>query len=185
MNADNRRLDWILGGALLSLMMLPWYKLRGGFFGLGWLDGVLSEPDRWPGLFQAVIGRWQLWPIILLAGAALWLRLRMPSGAGRGRLVVRIGVLGLGWMIAEGLAVGTRGWNWGLLEAIFGQIEGQPAFGAGAVILSLLFTCLISFGAAERGALKGDGFVLTSIALLILLVGTFVFYPILSIFTGA
>ncbi|MFV0301368.1 MAG: ABC transporter permease, partial [Paracoccus sp. (in: a-proteobacteria)] len=185
MNADNRRLDWILGGALLSLLILPWYKLRGGFFGLGWLDDVLSGPNLWPGLFQAVIGRWQLWPIILLAGAALWLRLRMPSGAGRGRLMVRIGVLGLVWMIAEGLAVGTRGWNWGLLESIFGQIEGQPAFGAGAVILSLLFTCLISFGAAERGALKGDGFVLTSIALLILLVGTFVFYPILSIFTGA
>ena len=185
MNADNRRLDWILGGAWLSLLILPWYKVRGGFFGFGWLGDLLSEPDVWPGLVQALVGRWQLWPVILLAAAALWLRLARQPSVGRGRAMIWIGALGLIWLIAEGLSVGTRGWNWGLLEATFGEVDGQPAFGAGAVILALFFTCLISFGAAERGALKGDAFVLTSIALLILLVGTFVFYPILSIFTGA
>ncbi|MFD1796155.1 iron ABC transporter permease [Paracoccus aurantiacus] len=185
MNADNRRLDWILGGAILALLILPWYRIRAGFFSFDWLGDFLSEPDLWPGLVQALMGRWQLWPIILLAAAALYLRIRVPSSAGRGRAMVWIGALGLIWLAAEGLSVGTRGWNWGLLEASFGEVDGQPAFGAGAVILSLFFTCMISFGAAERGALKGDAFVLTSIALLILLVGTFVFYPILSIFTGA
>ncbi|NHF73467.1 ABC transporter permease [Paracoccus xiamenensis] len=185
MNADNRRLDWILGGAILALLILPWYRIRAGFFSFDWLGDFFAEPDLWPGLFQALIGRWQLWPIILLTAAALYLRLRAPSGAGRGRAMVWIGALGLIWLAVEGLSVGTRGWNWGLLEASFGEVDGQPAFGAGAVVLSLFFTCLISFGAAERGALKGDAFVLTSIALLILLVGAFVFYPILSIFTGA
>ena len=79
MNADNRRLDWILGGAWLSLLILPWYKVRGGFFGFGWLGDLLSEPDVWPGLVQALVGRWQLWPVILLAAAALWLRLAIQA----------------------------------------------------------------------------------------------------------
>ncbi|MEZ5725881.1 MAG: iron ABC transporter permease [Paracoccaceae bacterium] len=185
MNADNRRLDWILGGALLSLLILPWYKVKGGFFRFDWLGDLFSKPDFWPGFFQALIGHWQLWPVLLLTAAVLWLRLRVPSGTGRGRLMVRIGAAGLAWMAVEGLAIGMRGWNWGLLESVFGAVQGQPAFGAGAVIVALFFTCLISFGAAERGALKGDAFVLTSISLLILLVSIFVFYPILSIFIGA
>lgn len=184
MNADNRRLDWVLGGAILSLLILPWYKIRGGFYSFGWLGDFAGEPDLWPGLVQGLIGRWQLWPILALVASAIWLRLR-PSGVARGGALICIGAAGLVWLIVEGLSVGTRGWNWGLLESTLGEVSGQPAFGAGAVILSLFFTCLISFGAAERGALKGDAFVLTSIALLILLVGAFVFYPILSIFTGA
>lgn len=185
MNADNRRLDRLSWLALLSLLLLPWYKVRGGFFGFGWIGDAISEPDLWPGAFQAIMGRWQLWPVLLLFAAAMGLRLAQPSGAVRGRWLIRIGIVGLVWLVAEGLSSGMRGWNWSLPEAIFGEISGQPAFGAGAVILGLFFTCLISFGAAERGVLKGDAFVLTSIAVLILLVAVFVFYPILSIFTGA
>lgn len=185
MRVDDKRLNWITGAAVLSLLVLPWYRVRSGFWGFGWLGDMMSQPDLWPGLVQALIGRWQLWPIVVLTALAVWLRLSMPAGAARGRWLIRLGVLGLIWMAIEGLSVGTRGWNWGLLETLFGEVAGQPAFGAGAVVLALFFTCLISFGAAEKGALKGDAFVLTSIALLILLVSTFVLYPILSIFTGA
>ncbi|WP_170162137.1 ABC transporter permease [Paracoccus siganidrum] len=185
MNADNRRLDLILAGAVLCLLVLPWYKIRSGFFGFGWIGDMLARPDLWPGAFQAAAGRWQLWPVLLLVAAVAGLRLTAPSGAARGRWLVRLGVLGLAWLVVEGLSVGTRGWNWGLLERLLGEVAGQPAFGAGAVMLGLFFACLISFGAAERGALKGDAFVLTAIVLLILLVAVFVFYPILSIFTGA
>ena len=185
MNADDRRLNWIIGAAGLALLILPWYRVNKGFFGFGWIGDFLSKADLGPGLLQAATGRWQLWPIVLLVALAIWLRLSMPSGAARGGWLKHIGVAGLVWLAAEGLSVGLRGWNWGLLETLFGDVAGQPAFGAGAVILAIFFTCLISFGAAERGALKGDAFVLTSIAMLILLVGSFVLYPILSIFTGA
>ena len=185
MNADNRRLSWILGAASVALLILPWYRVRNGFFGFDWVGDIFAKSDLWPGLVQAFTGRWQLWPIVLLALVAGWLRFSMPSGDRRGKLMVGMGAAGLIWMMAEGLSIGLRGWNWSLLESIFGEVAGQPAFGAGAVILAVFFTCLISFGAAERGTLKGDAFVLTSIAMLILLVGSFVLYPILSIFTGA
>ncbi|MFD2845285.1 ABC transporter permease [Paracoccus cavernae] len=184
MNADNKRLDRVLAGAVLALLILPWYRVRSGFFSFDWIGGIFSNEQLRPGLVQALGGRWQLLPLIALILWVLVLR-RAPSGPERGRRLVLIGALGLGWLAIEGLAIGTRGWNWGLLEQLFGEIGGQQAFGAGAVVLGVAFTCFISFGMAERGALKGDAFVLTAIAVLILLVTVFVFYPILSIFTGA
>lgn len=184
MTSEDRRLNRVLVAAALALLVVPWYRVRSGFFGFDWLGDMLSRGDLFPGAIQAATGRWQLWPLVVLIGLAFVLRGR-PSGADRGRHMVWIGAAGLAWMGIEGLAIGMRGWNWGLLEATFGEVSGQPAFGAGAVVLAVVFTCLISFGKAEQGALKGDAFVLTSITLLILLVAVFVFYPILSIFTGA
>jgi len=184
MNADNRRLDRVLAGAILALLILPWYRVKSGFFSLEWVGELFSRDALWPGALQALAGRWQLWPVLVLVALTIALR-ATPSGAKRGRWLIWIGVLGLIWMATQGLSVGTRGWNWGVLEQLFGEIKGQQAFGAGAIITGLIFTCLISFGLAERGALKGDAFILTAISLLILLVAVFVLYPILSIFTGA
>ena len=184
MNADNRRLDRVLAGTILALLILPWYRVKSGFFNLEWVGELFSRDALWPGALQALAGRWQLWPVLVLVALTIALR-ATPSGAKRGRWLIWIGVLGLIWMATQGLSVGTRGWNWGLLEQLFGEIKGQQAFGAGAIVTGLVFTCLISFGLAERGALKGDAFILTAISLLILLVAVFVLYPILSIFTGA
>ncbi|WP_347265899.1 iron ABC transporter permease [Paracoccus sp. (in: a-proteobacteria)] len=184
MLAANRRLDRILIGAALALLMLPWYRVQGGFYHFGWLAGLFSDPKLMPGLLQAASGRWQLWPAVALVLAAALLR-RQPPGAARGRRMIWIGAAGLAWLALEGLSIGTRGWNWSLQEQLLGAVAGQPAFGAGAVVLAIAFTCLISCGQAERGALKGDAFVLSAIALLILLVSVFVLYPILSIFIGA
>lgn len=186
MGGDDRRLDWLLAaGALSLLLLLPWYRLRAGFFGLDWIGDLYLRAEIMPGAAQAAMGRWQIWPILLLLVAAAALRFTRPAGAARGRALVRIGGAGLVWLVAQGLAIGMRGWNWSLLERAFGEVAGQPAFGAGAVVIATVFTCLIAFGQAEKGVLKGDAFVLASIALLILLVATFVFYPILSIFIGA
>lgn len=184
MNADNKRLDRVLAAAILALLFLPWYRVKSGFFSFDWVSGLFFKDALWPGALQALSGRWQLWPVLVLVASAVALRLT-PSGAKRGRWLIWIGSLGLIWMAAQGLSVGTRGWNWGLLEQLFGAVKGQQAFGAGAVVVVLALTCLISFGLAERGALKGDAFILTAIAVLILLVTVFVLYPILSIFTGA
>ncbi|WP_312525208.1 iron ABC transporter permease [Paracoccus sp. (in: a-proteobacteria)] len=184
MNADNKRLDRVLAAAILALLFLPWYRVKSGFFSFDWVSGLFFKDALWPGALQALSGRWQLWPVLVLVASAVALRLT-PSGAKRGRWLIWIGSLGLIWMAAQGLSVGTRGWNWGLLEQLFGAVKGQQAFGAGAVVIVLVLTCLISFGLAERGALKGDAFILTAIAVLILLVTVFVLYPILSIFTGA
>jgi iron(III) transport system permease protein len=185
MRDENRRLDRLLIGVVVALAILPWFRVRSGFFSFGWVTEIFGKDDLWPGLVQALAGRVQLWPVIVLVGAAVVLRLTLPAGPVRGRRMVWLGALGLAWLAAEGLSLGARGWNWSLLESLFGAAKGQPPFGAGAVVSGIVFTCLISLGQAERGALKGDAFVLTAIAILILLVAVFVFYPILSIFTGA
>ncbi|MAQ82391.1 MAG: iron ABC transporter permease [Maritimibacter sp.] len=182
---DNHRLDYLLGLALACLLLVPWYRVRSGFFGFEWVADIFGNDDLWPGLAVPFAGRWQVLPVLALVALAVLLRLRARPGARRGRGLILIGVAGLAWMLAEGLSIGMRGWNWGLLEATFGDINGQPAFGAGAVGLATVFTLLIAFGFTERGALKGDAFVAGMIAMLLLLVATFVFYPIVSMFTGA
>ncbi len=182
---DNRRLDMILAAGVFALIALPWYRARSGFFSFDWLADFISSDKLWPGLVQAASGRWQLWPVLALCAAAMFLRATREPGAARGRTLTWIGALGLLWLLIEGLSVGLRGWNWGLLEATFGDVTGQPAFGAGAVVLGLIFALMIAFGQAERGALKGDAFVLGAITVLVLLVATFVFYPLVSMFAGA
>lgn len=182
---DNRRLDLILAAGTVALLLLPWYRQRAGFFGFEWVGELFASDTAWPGLVQALSGRWQLWPVLALLIAVAVLRLTRPAGERRGRLLVWLGAGGMAWMVIEGLSVGLRGWNWGLLETLFGPVSGQPAFGAGAVALGTLFTLVVAFGASERGALKGDAFVLGAIALLVMLVTVFVFYPLVSMFTGA
>ncbi|MEO9530795.1 iron ABC transporter permease [Roseibium sp.] len=181
---DNRRLDLILAAGVFALIALPWYRIRSGFFSFEWLEDFISSEKLWPGLVQGLTGRWQLWPVLALLAVAVLLRFTQAPGK-RGGALIAVGAAGLTWMLAEGLAIGLRGWNWGLLEAAFGDVAGQPAFGAGAIVLGTLFALMIAFGAAERGALKGDAFVLGAITLLVLLVATFVFYPLVSMFTGA
>jgi iron(III) transport system permease protein len=183
-NRDNRRLDLAFAAGVLGLVLLPWYRVRSGFFGIEWIAEMPDKRDLWPGVLQAATGRWETWPAVALFLVAIVVRLSQPPGH-RGRALSLIGAAGLVWLAAEGLSVGLRGWNWGLLQDTFGKVPGQPAFGAGAIILAFVFTLLIAFGQAERGALKGDAFVLGAIATLLLLVTTFVFYPLVSMFTGA
>lgn len=182
---DNRRLNVLVILWAFGLFVLPWYRIRSGLFGFSWLKDYANSPDFWPAIAQLAIGRWQLLPILLLFIAAVFFAIKRDAGQKRGRVLITIGATGLIWMIIESFAIGLRGWNWSLLENIFGEISGQPAFGAGAVILLIVLTLMIAFGLAERGALKGDAFVLGSIALLILLVSIFVFFPVFSMIKGA
>ncbi|SHE41992.1 iron(III) transport system permease protein [Loktanella atrilutea] len=178
---DNRRLDLLLLAALISFVILPWYRLRSGFFGLGWVGDYLTDARVWPGVAQ--LGQWWLWPVPVMLLAAALLRLTLPP-ARRGGWLAILGAAGIAWMMTQGLSVGLRGWNWAALKAL-GDVGGQQAFGAGAIGILLCFAGLIAYGLAERGALKGDAFVLGSITLLIGLVALFVFYPLVSMFTGA
>jgi iron(III) transport system permease protein len=181
MYRDNRRLDALFLAALISFALLPWYRLRGGFFTLDWVGDYLSDDRTWPGLAQ--LGHPWLWPVPVLFVISAGLRFTL-SPSRRGGWLAALGAVGIAWMMIQGLSVGLRGWNWSALE-VLGEVAGQQAFGAGAVGVLLCFAAMIAFGLAERGALKGDAFVLGSITLLILLVTLFVFYPLLSMFTGA
>ncbi|MEZ5770508.1 MAG: hypothetical protein R3D61_02375 [Defluviimonas denitrificans] len=66
---DNRRLDLTLAAGLIALVLLPWYRIRHGFFGFDWLADLTTKRDLWPALVQAVTAagsfgrslRWWRW----------------------------------------------------------------------------------------------------------------------------
>ncbi|EJK83629.1 iron ABC transporter permease [Rhizobium sp. AP16] len=186
MTKSNRRLDIVLLLGIAALILLPWYRIEGGFFGFGWLSSFPGDPSTAPGLLEIVQhGRWWLAAavvLLLLGGVARFLSNPMHRGA----LLAWAGGLGIFFLTLQGLAIVTSGWSWTISETLFGALaDGQPPMGAGAVLTGIVFVLLFSFGLAERGVMKGDAFVVSAIAMLIILVAIFVFYPVGSMFVGA
>jgi iron(III) transport system permease protein len=187
MGKSDRRLNWCIGAGLAALFLVPWYRIESGFFGLGWLRGFPFGPDEAPGILQAFAqGRWWLAIAIALLFAAILMRALFPQSEQRGRWLALIGACGIAFLALQGLAITFSGWTWTAPETLFGPLAtGQPAMGAGAITLAIVFALIFSVGAAERGAMKGDAFVVSAITLLVLLVAVFVFYPLVSMFVGA
>ncbi|KQW69529.1 iron ABC transporter permease [Ensifer sp. Root127] len=186
MEHRNRRLDLTLGLGLAAFLAVPWYRIEGGFFGLGWLSGFPSDAAVAPGLAQIFAhGRsWLVVALVLLGICAVARLVRDP--ARRGLVLAAAGALGLLFIAAQGLAIGFTGWTWTISESLFGPLaDGQPSMGAGAVLASLAFVLIFAFGLAERGVMKGDAFIVASIALLVCLVVVFVFYPVGSMFAAS
>lgn len=186
MRYGNRRLDVVLILGAVALTLLPWYRIEGGFFGLGWLAGFPFSSETAPGLVQ-IFAHGRLWlaaalVLLLLAGAARG----MADPMRRGAVLAWVGALGVLFLTLQGLAIGFSGWTWTISESLFGPLSnGQSSMGAGAVLSAVIFVLLFAFGLAERGAMKGDAFVVSAISLLVFLVAVFVFYPIGSMFIGA
>ncbi|MEM9631558.1 MAG: iron ABC transporter permease [Pseudomonadota bacterium] len=186
MQSGNKRLDYLLVMGLISFLILPWYRVEGGFFAFEWLSNFLSSSDLAPGILQMFVeGR--SWLVLALAFFLLGAGARFVSDADkRGKLMVIAGGLGIVYMTMQGLAISFTGWAWTFMDNNFGMLAtGQPAMGAGAIVLSLVFVLFIAFGFAERGVMKGDAFVVGSISVLIFLVTVFIFYPIGSMFVGS
>lgn len=184
MAIENRRLNGVILFGLLGFCILPWFHIRSGFFRGQWIGDLASDDRTWPGVIQVFLGHWQILPVAVALAIAVFLRQAAPSPK-RGKYLAWLGALGILWLVTQGLTIGLRGWSLGFLELAFGDHGGQPAFGAGAISVLIVFTCFIAFGLAEGGALKGDAMVLTAISALILLVVTFIFYPLLSMFVGS
>ncbi len=186
MRHGNRRLDVVLILGVVALTLVPWYRIEGGFYGLGWLAGFPLSAEAAPGLVQ-ILAHGRLWLavallLLLLAGAARG----MADPMRRGAVLAWVGAIGIAFLTLQGLAIGFSGWTWTISERLFGLLaDGQPSMGAGAVLLSVVFVLLFAFGLAERGVMKGDAFVVSAISLLVFLVAVFVFYPIGSMFVGS
>ena len=186
MTHSKRRLDLALIFGTAAVILLPWYRIEGGFFGLSWLSSFPSAPSTAPGILEIFsFGRWWLAiavGLFLLGGVARFIENPMQ----RGTLIAWAGALGFLFLALQGLAITSSGWTWTIGEKLFGALaDGQPAMGAGAITLGIVFVLLFSFGLAERGVMKGDAFVVSAITLLIVLVAIFVFYPVGSMFVGA
>ncbi len=185
MTRSGRRLAVALAIGAIGIIALPWYRIQSGFYGFQWVQSFPGSQDSAPALLQVLnFSRWWLLiPILLLlaAGAAMW----VGQPHRRGSLMAWCGGLGIVVLGLQGFFIGYDGWELPALEALGPLGIGQQAMGAGALLLALSFVLIFAFGLAERGVLKGDAFVLASIALLVVLVAIFVFYPVGRMFISA
>ena len=174
---------------LAGFCLLPWYAVDGGFWSLRWLlDGWPLDEDVAPALFLVAPGR------EAVAGADRPRSCSCRCSPGGATSPTRpsagcscvIGALGLGWLVAQGFAIGLRGWRYDWLEALFGELDGrQFGMGYGALATALAFLFLLTLGIAARGAVGGDVFVVGSIGFVIATVTLFVFVPIAQMLLNA
>ena len=186
MRHGNRRLDLLLALGAASFILLPWYRLESGIWGLGWLGDFPFNEQSAPGILQ-LLGYGRLWLIgvVLFFGLGVAARF-VADPTRRGSFFAAAGAAGLVCLCIQGLAVGFSGWTWAISETLFGALsDGQPSMGAGAVCMAVVFVLMFAFGLVERGVMKGDAFVVGSISLLVFLVFVFVFYPIGSMLVAA
>ena len=171
---------WIIAG-WVGFALLPWYGIEDGFFGLEWLiDGYPLDEDYAPAAFLIAQGE-KLWlaPLLLpLLAPLLATRLRKTDPL-YSVILILAGGTGFAWLVAQGFGIGIRGFNFEWLSALFGELgDRQFGMGYGALILASAFLFQFTQGIAARGAINGDVFVVSAIGGVIMIVTTFVFFPI-------
>ena len=183
--ADTRAIAaWLALGAA-GFALLPWYMLQDSVLSTAWLRTFASR-DNAPALLQAALhGRGWLWPIgiALLAGASAL----VPSARRiRSTILLAVGGAGFVYALAQGFAIGARGFSFeGLAQAFAAQPAGQFGMGLGAALVLASFVMLFSLGIALRGYFKGDGFVAACVVSIGVLIGIFTFYPVVKVLLSA
>lgn len=167
---------WLLV-AWASLLILPWYKVEGGFLFFDWLTRPADAS-----------------PVVLLATSRLWLLplflppllVSLPAPRRDPRAMLAAGSLGLAWLAAEGFAIIHSGWGfeW-LARATATAGPMQPGLGWGAALYALAMLMFVAEALAARGWCKGDRFVVGSLLAVIGSLILFVAYPLISILTSA
>jgi iron(III) transport system permease protein len=165
--------------------LLPWYGLDQGFWTFSWL-GRWAAPDAAPLLLQASAhGRLWLWPVAIVLVPPLFAIGRRRGDKTAAGIATICGALGLAWFFLQGFAIGLHGWNLPMLEAVFGPVAPQEGAGYGALVAVSALVLLFSNGLAQRGALKGDAFVVSAITVVVVSIGIFVFFPVATVLIRA
>ena len=86
---------------------------------------------------------------------------------------------------APGFPHWLRGWNVASLEALFGPVNPQAGFSGGAFVVGTAFLFLLSAGLALKGFMRGDVFIVSSIAVVVSSIALFVFFPVILILIEA
>jgi iron(III) transport system permease protein len=169
----------------IGLLALPWYAVAPHFWSFAWLS-ALGEPGAAPAIIQAAEhGRLQLWPIILALVPPLFVVHRRRDDPTAALVLLLSGAFGFGWLFAQGFAIGLRGWNHDALEALFGPVERQIGMGYGALVVGCSLLLLVAVGLARRGVMRGDVFVVFSIAAIVASITVFVFFPVANVLAAA
>jgi iron(III) transport system permease protein len=177
---------WIIAG-WVGYCVLPWYGVE-GFWSFEWLlEGWPLEDDYAPAAVLIGMGQ-KLWlaPMLLALAAPLAVLGRQKGDPLYARVLVLSGAFGFGWLVAQGMGIGLRGFNADWLTAFFGPLEDrQFGMGYGAMVTASAFLFLFTQGVAARGAINGDVFVTSAIGGVIAVVTIFVFFPIAKMLLAA
>lgn len=177
---------WQLIG-LLGVVAMPWYAIEDGFWNFEWLlDGYPFDSDYAPLLFLIFQGEaiW-LWPTAaFLAASSYALRCDKIDPAYAITLLLAGGG-GFAYVLLQGFTIGIDGWEYQILNELFGPRERQYGMGYGALLIMCGLFFLFTQGLAARGAVNGDVFVVGSIGLIVAVVAIFIFFPVLHILISA
>ena len=175
---------WMLIG-VLGFLIFPWYVTGDGFFSINWILEYSLE-DYGSVLPQVFINKkyWLLPLVVPLFFPLSTLKLNQSNPI-YSKIFLYSGLFGIFYFILQGFSIGIRGWNFEIFQSIFGDVENQFGVGSGAVLLCSTFIFYITHGLSSRGWLNGDNFIVGSIGSIIILVSTFVFFPIFRMFAVA
>jgi len=182
----NRRLaiGWLALG-IAAFALAPWYALPDGVLHAGWLAHYFGKENA-PGIVQSVHhGRAWLVPLALMLLLGIHAT-ALQSRTARSNALIVIGALGFLYLLAQGFAIGARGFSYPWLATAFGPLAGsQYGMGLGAALTAAAFAMTFAIGVAERGAFRGDAFVACSVVAVSALVAAFIFYPVVTVLIQA
>ena len=182
MRSDRPVAFWIAVGAV-GFALVPWYAVDDGMLHFGWMASFASR-EHAPALWQALAhGRWWLLPLGALLALAALSGLRLPARH-RANALIAIGATGFAYFLAQGFAIGPRGWTFAT-HALPALAQGQSGIGLGAASVGASFAIIAAMGLAARGYFNGDRFVAGSVVAVTTLVALFTFYPVLRILASA
>jgi iron(III) transport system permease protein len=178
---------WFVVG-WIGFLILPWYVIEDGFWGLEWvLDGYPFDTDYGPAWAHLLEGE-KVWlaPIPLFLLLPFLTRGRIKSDPLYSKILIISGLGGLSYIVTQGFIVGIAGWEYTSLESLFGPLgQKQYGLGYGAMLVSAAFLFFATQGIAARGAVNGDVFVVSSIGFIVAIVGAFIFFPVSQILISA
>lgn len=171
----------------VGYFLLPWYGVE-DFYTFGWLvDGWPMDADYSPAAMLIAQGK-KLWlaPMLLALILPLLVMGRRKTDPLYGKVLIVAGGFGFAWMIAQGMGIGLRGYNYAWMTVAFGELgDRQFGMGYGALLVASSFLFLFTQGIAARGAVNGDVFVTAAIGGVIAIVSIFVFFPIIKMLGAA
>ncbi len=178
---------WLIAG-WAGFVLLPWYGIEDGFFQFEWLlEGYPFEQDYAPAAFLIANGE-KLWlaPLIVPLIAPLAILGRPKTDHLYAVTLVLAGGFGFAYLIAQGFGIGLRGYTFAWLSTLLGDLgDRQFGMGYGALLVASAFLFLFTQGIAAKGAVNGDVFVVGAIGGVVVIVTTFVFFPIAKMLTAA
>jgi len=176
---------WLIVG-WVGLCLVPWYATPEGFWSFEWTASFLSSESS-PAIIQIFsFHRFWIAPLAVFLFLPVFVLHLDKTHKVASTLMLLSGCLGCTYIFVQGFAVGMEGWEWPIMESLFGSLSrGQPGLGYGALLSFGAFLFIFSRGLAARGVIKGDAFVLSCIALMMSLVAIFIFYPVSKVLLGA